>query len=69
MYCNKIFATTHHTCMLYHILKVPDALVKCKRIVHPAYHQHYLKFYNSSKEKWGSKKSAAADDAIIVCDF
>ncbi len=66
---NKIFAKAHHTCMLHHILKVPDALEKCKGIVCPAYHQQYLKLFNSSKEKLGSKKTAADDNAIFVSEL
>ncbi len=69
MYCNKIFAIAHHSCMLYHVLKVPDALAKCKGSVPPAYHQRYLQLYNSSKEKSGSKKRAADDNVIIVSDL
>ncbi len=48
----KNFDTAHHTCMLHHILKVPNGLAKCKGIVPPAYHQWYLKLYNSLKENW-----------------
>ncbi len=62
----KNFATAHNTCMFHHVLKVPDALAKCKGIVSPAYHQWYLKLYNSSKEKLGSKKRVVDDNAIIV---
>ncbi len=55
--------------MLHHVLKVPDALAKCKGIVLPAYHQWYIKLYNSLKEKLGSKKRAADDNVIIVSDL
>ncbi len=69
MYCDKIFATAHHTSMLHHVLKVPNALAKCKGTVPPAYHQQYLQLNNSSKEKSGSKKRAADDNLIIVSDL
>ncbi len=69
MYCNKIFATAHHTCMLHHVLKVPNALTKCKGTVPPAYHQRYLQLYNSLKEKSGSKKRAADDNLLIVSNL
>ena len=55
--------------MLHHVLKVPDALAKCKGTIPPAYHQRYLQLYNSSKEKSGIKKRAADDNAIIVSDL
>ncbi len=69
MYCNKYFATAHHTCMLQHVLKVPDALAKCKGTVPPAYHQQYLQLYNSLKEKSGSKKRPADDNLLIVSNL
>ncbi len=55
--------------MLHHILKVPNALAKCKGNVPPAYHQWYLKLYNSSKQKLHGKKRAANGNAIIFSDI
>ncbi len=55
--------------MLHHVLKVPDALAKCKGIVPPAYLQWYLKLHNSPKEKSGSKKRAADDDVIMLVTY
>ncbi len=55
--------------MLHHVLKVPDALAKCKGTIPPAYHQQYLNLYNNSKEKSGTKKRAADNNEIIVSDL
>ncbi len=68
MYCKK-FATTHHTCMLHHVLKVSDALAKCKRVIPPVYHQHYKNLYNNAKEKLGGRKRAADDNAVCVSEM
>ncbi len=62
----KNFATAHHT---HHVLKVPSSLEKHKRIFPLAYLQWFLKLYNSSKEKLGSEKRVADDNAIIVSDL
>ncbi len=59
---SKNFATVHHTCMLHHVLKVPNALAKCNGTVPPAYHQQYLQLYNSLTR-------AADDNAVIVSDL
>ncbi len=55
--------------MLHHVLKVPNALAKCKGTVSPAYHQQNLQLYNSLMEKSGSKKRAADDNIIVVSNL
>ncbi len=69
MYCNKIFATAHHTHMLHHVFKVPDAFAKCKGTVPPAYHQRCLHLYNSLKEKSESKKGPLMIMQLLLATF
>ncbi len=52
----KFFATACHTYMLNHILKVPNALAKCKGMF----------LLLTVKRKIGSKKRATNDNAIVV---
>ncbi len=66
---SNFFATAHHTFMLLHVLNVVNALAKCKGTVPPDHHQKCLQWYNSSKEKSGSKKKGSDDNTITVSDF
>ncbi len=55
--------------MLHHVLKVPDALAKCKGVIPSVYHQHYLNLYNNAKEKLGCRKRAANDNVVCVSEM
>ncbi len=38
--------------MLHHVIKVPNALVKCKGIIPLACYECCLKLHNSAKKNW-----------------